>query len=659
MTAKTSSASSEFVFPRSSSPAKEDLRANAHPYAIKTTSTGILSRSNSSPQHPPSHYKSSHHYVPAAPKKSERPARIHGHRYSRSLTSDSPRPLPAPPVSDSEDSASPIKGMTRSETAPKAPTVPQSPLTPSDLLPDDLPPNPKLWTPSQLATYLTTALRVKSGEALQLPKPVAKDIAQFVRDSKITGRAFVRMTETDLEAYGISKPWCAALLAASRNLRHNVLKGRIWGFGNDSASGESEGDDEDTPNKRRRSASTSTSFQQSNPFDSDLYSSASSSSSLDLSTNSAIRGHYRNGRVKGMVASFERSGSIDEGRPPRRERSDSTASSVDSLPEEPLDDMYLTQRPLPTPPATIKLGSPANGRALPTPPSIAPSITSDTEGYETAASIAHLDDDEPTMEELLAASGEIPTSRPYGGYAWENAHDTLVTMKRVPAPAPEVPTFAEPMPRIKSSDGKGSGGSSDGKPRVALSLDDIFMVSPSRSSPSRPLPPPPPTYPPILELPATQDKAIAACIPDNDALEYARLMADIGVTRSLIEQFRIRLEEVESKVAEMEELERQREAAAKAERERAQAAAAAAAAAPAPREHWLPVLAGWALQKVGLASAHPDDPRRRAGRTPLQIEDPATLRALPPYIFFVGLGVCAVVLRVLLRRVGGKNLLVR
>uniref|UniRef100_D8PWS5 Expressed protein n=1 Tax=Schizophyllum commune (strain H4-8 / FGSC 9210) TaxID=578458 RepID=D8PWS5_SCHCM len=109
MTAKTSSASSEFVFPRSSSPAKEDLRANAHPYAIKTTSTGILSRSNSSPQHPPSHYKSSHHYVPAAPKKSERPARIHGHRYSRSLTSDSPRPLPAPPVSDSEDNASPIK----------------------------------------------------------------------------------------------------------------------------------------------------------------------------------------------------------------------------------------------------------------------------------------------------------------------------------------------------------------------------------------------------------------------------------------------------------------------------------------------------------------------------------------------------------------------
>ncbi|KAL1742239.1 hypothetical protein HDZ31DRAFT_75630 [Schizophyllum fasciatum] len=654
MTAKTSSASSEFVFPRSSSPAKEDLRANAHPYAIKTTSTGILSRSNSSPQHPPSHYKSSHHYVPAAPKKSERPTRVHGHRYSRSLTSDSPRPLPAPPVSDSEDNVS-IKGVARSETAPVAQVVPQSPLTPSQLLPDDLPPNPKLWTPSQLATYLSTALRVKSGDALQLPKPVAKDIAQFVRDSKITGKAFVRITESDLEAHDISKPWCAALLAASRNLRQNVLKGRIWGFGNDSASGESENDDEDTPNKRRRSVSTSTSIQQPNPFDSDLYSSASSSSSLDLSTNSATRGHYRNGRVKGMIASFERSGSIDEGRPNRRERSDSTASSVDSLPEEPLDEMYLTQRPLPTPPATMKLNSPGNGRALPMPPSIAPSIASDTEGYETAASVAHLDEDEPTMEELLSASGDMTGRRPYGGYAWENAHDTLVTMKRVPVPAPEPLSFAEPMPRIKAGDGKSSGGSKEGKPRVALSLDDIFMVSPSRSSPSRPLPPPPPTYPPILELPATQDKAVTASIPDTDTLEQTRLMADIGVTRSLLEQFRLRLEEVEAKVAEMEEQERQREIeAAKAERKRREKEAAAP---PAPRAHWLPVLAGWALHKVGLAPAY--DARGRGGRAPIHVEDPTSLRALPPYIFFVGLGVCAVVLRVLLRRVGGKSLLVR
>ncbi|TRM61853.1 hypothetical protein BD626DRAFT_570557 [Schizophyllum amplum] len=655
MTAKTTSAGSEYTFPRSASPAKEDLRANAHPYAIKTTSTGILSRSNSSPQHPPSHYKSTHHYVPNAPKKTERPARIHGHRYSRSLTSDSPRPLPAPPVSDSEDNGSPMKGMQRAETVPAQNMAPQSPMTPSEILPDDLPPNPKLWTPSQLATYLTTALRVKSGEALQLPKPVAKDIAQFVRESKITGRVFVRMTETDLEGYGISKPWCAALLAASRNLRHNVLKGRIWGFGNSSASGESEGDDEDTPNKRRRSQSTSSPTHHRNPFDSELYSSASSSSSLDLSTNSAMRGHYRNGRVKGMVASFERSSSMDEDFRPRRERSDSTTSSVESLPEEPSDYLSLTQRPLPTPPNTAKLSSPANGRALPVPPCMAPSIASDTEGYETAASMMHPDEDEPTIEELLAASGEMSAPH-FGGYAWENAHETLVTMKRVPVPSYEMPTFAEPMPTVKGADGKGSGSRTGSDERVAL--DDIFTASPCRMSPSRPLPPPP-TEPPILDLPATSDKAVATMqvLPDADAREYTQLKANIGRTRNLIEQFKRRLEEVEGKIAAMEERERQNALASQPDTE----AREEATVAPTPKGHWLPVLAGWALQKVGLANvlAPPRQDKRKDRSTLYRLEDPTTLRALPPYIFFVGLGVCAVVLRVLLRRVGGKSLLVR
>ncbi|TFK17263.1 hypothetical protein FA15DRAFT_552646, partial [Coprinopsis marcescibilis] len=87
------------------------IKPNPHPYAIKTTSTGALSRSsNASP-----HYRiDQHHYVPPSPSSSPSPTRgSGGHRYSQSLTDVSgtpgpesvaatvgkhpPRPLPFPP----------------------------------------------------------------------------------------------------------------------------------------------------------------------------------------------------------------------------------------------------------------------------------------------------------------------------------------------------------------------------------------------------------------------------------------------------------------------------------------------------------------------------------------------------------------------------------
>jgi hypothetical protein len=63
----------------------------------------------------------------------------------------------------------------------------------------DLPSNPKTWTPSQLSAYLSTSLRVKSGETLPLPHPVARDIAQSIRERGITGKMFLRLNDADLE----------------------------------------------------------------------------------------------------------------------------------------------------------------------------------------------------------------------------------------------------------------------------------------------------------------------------------------------------------------------------------------------------------------------------------------------------------------------------
>jgi hypothetical protein len=194
------------------------ITPNLHPYAIKTTSTGLLTRSNSSSQNV---HVSRHYYVPPSPttKKNEKsvhppqkpPSSRRTHRLSRSLSGldsfepPNKRPLPTPPPHPStlpscELSADQEKWVTprrpkRTETLPL--TTPDPNVTPVKL--EDLPTNPKLWTPSQLSSYLTTALRVRSGEAMSLPLPVAQDIATFVKESKINGRLFLRLCEQDLD----------------------------------------------------------------------------------------------------------------------------------------------------------------------------------------------------------------------------------------------------------------------------------------------------------------------------------------------------------------------------------------------------------------------------------------------------------------------------
>lgn len=194
------------------------ITPNPHPYAIKTTSTGLLTRSNSSSQNahvfrhyyvPPSPTAKKHEEVLHSPRVSPSPGRIH--RLSKSLTGvdsfepSGKRPLPTPPPhpstlpsyeppTDPEQWLTP-KGPKHAETPPL--TISDLDVTPVKF--EDLPTNPKLWTPSQLSSYLTTALRLRSGEAMLLPLPVARDIAAFVKESKINGRLFLRLCEQDLD----------------------------------------------------------------------------------------------------------------------------------------------------------------------------------------------------------------------------------------------------------------------------------------------------------------------------------------------------------------------------------------------------------------------------------------------------------------------------
>jgi len=176
------------------------LKPNPHPYAIKTTHTALLSRSNSSGHNTPSKY----FYTPSVGTPSRFPTKhaheYRGHRYSTSLTGELPSPLPSPlpPSTHLHRSESEDDALFR---RPRADTLPTYLSDNDNILstePEEgLPPIPKMWTPSQLSVYLTRALRVRAGE--RPPERVAHDITSWVRREGVSGRTFLRWTDENLK----------------------------------------------------------------------------------------------------------------------------------------------------------------------------------------------------------------------------------------------------------------------------------------------------------------------------------------------------------------------------------------------------------------------------------------------------------------------------
>lgn len=297
------------------------------------------------------------------------------HRYSRSLNgSDQPTPIPLPVDEHGgilfPSSTSPVKEIGRSYTGepyPSSPTkeqpVPRAytggsfpvsgatpwsqgtadpPATgrPLPLPPQapDLPANPKEWLPSHVATYLAGVLRARrmdgqeTEDGYPLPIAVVQDIAEFIRRAKVTGRMFLRLTDTSLEEMHVNPLWRSTLLSASRALRQNVLQGRIWGYGSTPASPTkshyySSTDEEESVAPQQRPLPSRPSLT------GDGYLSSSSASSFEQRGRTS-EGRYRNGKVKGMVETFER----------ERSRSESEGSDAHYSPRKP------DHRPLPVPP---------------------------------------------------------------------------------------------------------------------------------------------------------------------------------------------------------------------------------------------------------------------------------------------------------------------
>lgn len=216
---------STYTFPSTSpSPTKE----NCHPYGVITTSTGLLTRSNSVTSSP-----FTHSYAPlTSPSAPIRTSRPKTHRYSRSLSSaddifTAPPPLPSPPPRSpssrsrsmsrgddnshfpeldmpSSDSESWLKSKMRaSETLPSLFT-PKS--TAPTATPDTyeatakvlgLPQNPKYWSPTNLSLYIGTVLSAKRGGPL--PDNVLRDVQIYFIREKVSGRQFMRFSEDDMD----------------------------------------------------------------------------------------------------------------------------------------------------------------------------------------------------------------------------------------------------------------------------------------------------------------------------------------------------------------------------------------------------------------------------------------------------------------------------
>ncbi|KAI0290259.1 hypothetical protein B0F90DRAFT_1672049 [Multifurca ochricompacta] len=617
------------------------LKPNPHPYAIKTTHTALLSRSNSSGHNSPSKY----FYTPLARPSSRSPTKsehgYRGHRYSTSLTGELSYPLPSPLPSPvhSQRSHSEDEDSIRRQRADTLPTylANNSNSNAASMKPeDDLPLNPKTWTPSQLSVYLTTALRVRSGECL--PDRVARDITSWIRREGVSGRIFLRWMDEDIKALGVNTLWRGALLAASRNLRQNILRGRIWGHPASDLEQELEQEQGD---------------ENSTPFETALY--ASSSSSLDLSLagrdvdpspeRHVVRRMRLNGdgnsRVRGMVDKWERESASSRSSSRNSNHSNGhRGSEGDSESEEPGSGEVEMD------------GDDVNAVA----DGLAEDHFPDGKGVEALAV------EEPSIEDLLATESLAPKDGSWGARAWEEL-DIGTTIRRIEAHDTVVPR----------RDGSGSSGSGSGRMRE---------VAKEEAQPARP------TVADIFAEPVDTASAPALADAEVQVDPYAEAEAEaeakmeaeleakereleneVRDARALLEEFRRRLEQVEARVGAMEAewrtSESEQQILAQHHHHQQQQQQSQLGGTPKETYHDKGVEAlefntDIHATEVGeTVLAEEEDTKRERHLVPLPREvdlGPTTVSDLPSYVLFVGFGVCAVVLQVVLKRVVGRNM---
>ncbi|KAJ7149974.1 hypothetical protein C8R46DRAFT_1230152 [Mycena filopes] len=752
--------------PFPSSPSLTDLRPNAHPYPIATTATGVLTRSNSLSS-PSAGNGGRHHYVPPSPGASptharttqttskdgagaERRTEYRGHRYSRSLSNsedntraygessgggggnvNGPRALPVPPGVSANSIAAKEAARKGGWSAYAGG------------------PSPKRWTPAQLAAHLDRTISPEAGA--------------WAARSNVGGKAFMRMREEELEAMGAPP----ALRPAARALRQEVLQLQHQLATSPSSSvsdlsehsedadllsssptriheePEEEEEDDGTPqhdrddNRRRTMSVPSPSpfaLKQFAPAPGSPFASLSNATApgpAPYSDASPTGGRFRNGRVRGMVRSFESSGSeADEGSP-EREREHGSGfrnggaggsgfraaangsgfrngngngkggdgngnESESGSGEDGVGGTVRAQRALPVRPdgaegvldlgATVRGGSEhghGHGRT-------SSNRTRAPGGDYTSNSNSNSNsntarEDEMTVEELLALEGDAapaqgvlsPAHTGGGAGSWRRNRrrghkaaggqgtEEIQTQRTGESVTPQrtggggggrpLPAHPHASPLARSSSGGVHAWESDEEP-VGGTVKWVPANVPTAATlfaSITELPPTPPrdqeATPPRnheAEAAAARERARAAMVAEAEAQERGRArgaavraqLQEAAALRTLVDAFRVRLEEVERRVGVME----------------AEASSSAALGAP-NSDASLSVVQR--LDPRRLLALFAPVPRKRGGEEGAKnngnnntFVGPTTLGALPSYVLLVSLGMCAVVLRVLVKK---------
>lgn len=454
--------------------------------------------------------------------------------------------------------------------------------------------------------------------------------------------------------------WRCALLVAARSLRQNILRGRIWG--------NPPSDPEQEQEEERGQGDT--------PFSTTLYASSSSSLDLPLTGGDTEAGSERrrarllganaNGRVRGMVDKWERE-SVESQSPTRKsDRSCSRSSSESDDGSELGEGEVAAEEDVDVPSALVSVFS------------------------DNGAGLVSAADDEPSIEDLLASESApvAPKDGSWGARAWEEL-DAGTTVRRLEPHDSGVPRHDDDgsssadvgnAPIIETLKERGGGANSSSR-RVRRTTRENLHLARRTAADVFAVPTDTVSKPAFVEAGVQavvhaeaklveEAEATAAVVEAELEAKELALEGEVRDARALLEEFRFRLEEVEARVSAMEAKshpaeEQQAQVSSQQPQPQAQESPAAekdthdnAVEASPKKASVVPECDSPRAVEISTDEG-PDVGGGYANSRIVQHVvnlEPTTVSDLPSYVLLVGLGVCAVVLQVVLKRVGGRSL---
>ncbi|KZO91146.1 hypothetical protein CALVIDRAFT_602466 [Calocera viscosa TUFC12733] len=198
--------------------------SNPHAYAVKTTSSGLLTRSNSANTRPG---LTSHSYAPVCPPSPTPLGTPKSHRPRRSLSHIQPAsshlpsfPPPASPARrlDFTGRHHSYAGPSHSEAFPSFSGTLEMPLNKqrkSVRDPDDRNAPVEYWSSTRLSSWFVNLDCLAN---FGISMDTANDIAGFVKENGISGSNLVNITEAGLLSLHADHAWIPTIFSASRHL---------------------------------------------------------------------------------------------------------------------------------------------------------------------------------------------------------------------------------------------------------------------------------------------------------------------------------------------------------------------------------------------------------------------------------------------------------